>query len=101
MVDHQNHLLPGSDATLQSADAINDGGAIVVTGYNGSEMNHAYLLTPDSPGTPTIRITDAPPMTEGNTGARPAPFTVPLSSASSQPTPAAYTTGNGTASAGS
>src|SRR5262249_22414937 len=34
MVDLQNQLLPGSDATLQSVEAINDGGAIVVNGSN-------------------------------------------------------------------
>jgi hypothetical protein len=35
-VDLQNQLLPGSDASLFYAEAINEGGAIVVYGYNGS-----------------------------------------------------------------
>ncbi|MBI3406960.1 MAG: DUF3466 family protein [Planctomycetes bacterium] len=98
IVDLQNQLLPGSDATLAYATAINDGGAIAVNGSNGYR---AYLLTPDSPGTPTIRITDAPAVTEGNAGARAATFTVTLSAASNQTITVAYATGNDTATAGS
>jgi probable HAF family extracellular repeat protein len=96
MVDLQNQLL-GSDATLQYAQAINDGGAIVVGGLNGSGENRSYLLTP----IPTISIADAPAVTEGNTGTHAATFTVTLSDASTDPITVAYATGDGTATAGS
>src|SRR3954452_12484938 len=94
----QNQLLPGSSGPLEDALAINDHGAILADGFNGSGM---YLLTPVAPGTPTIRITDAPAVTEGNTGSRAATFTVTLSAASTLSVTVAYATGNGTATAGS
>ena len=99
-MDLQSHLQPGSDATLQCAQAINDGGAIVVDGTNGGEQGRAYLLTPIPPGMPSIRIADAPAVTEGNTGTRTATFAVTQSAATAQTVTAAYATGNGTAGAG-
>ncbi|HEY1379633.1 MAG TPA: Calx-beta domain-containing protein [Gemmataceae bacterium] len=109
MVDLLGQLLPGSGlsdngfSNYQSAGAaaINDRGAIVVNtladygGYVG-----AYLLTPVPAGTPSISVTDAPAVTEGNTGTRTATFTVTLSAPSTQPVTVAYATGNGTATAG-
>src|SRR5215831_3100330 len=62
---------------------------------------HAYLLTPDSPGSPWIQIADAPAVTEGNTGTAAATFTVTLSVASTQTVTVAYATADGTATAGS
>jgi chitinase len=61
----------------------------------------AYLLTPVSADAPSISVTDAPPVTEGNTGTASATFSITLSAASTQPVTVAYTTGNGTATAGS
>ena len=71
MVDLQNHLLPGSDATLQYAQAINDGGAIAVSGYNGSGATRAYLLTPiaDVPQASSFVVSGFPaPTTAGTAG---------------------------------
>ena len=51
-------------------------------------------------GTPWLRIDDAP-VTEGNTGAAVAGFTVTLSAASTQTITVTYATANGTATAGS
>jgi hypothetical protein len=50
--------------------------------------------------TPWLRIIDAT-VIEGNTGSRAATFTITLSAASAQTITVAYTTGNGTAAAGS
>ena len=100
MVDLQNQLLPGSDATLQYAQAINDGGSIAVNGYNGGG-DRAYLLTPIPPGTPSISIADAPAVTEGNAGTVAATFTVTLSAASDQTVTVDYATADGSATAGS
>jgi len=74
-----------SEVTLISAYAINDHGVILADGY---------LLTP-IPDPPTLRITDAPAVTEGNTGTRPATFTVTLSAASTQTVTVAYATSDG------
>jgi probable HAF family extracellular repeat protein len=102
MVDLQTQLLPGSNVTLQYAEAINDGGVIVVNGYNGLGQNNAFLLTPIPPGTPSsISIADAPAVMEGNAGTVAAVFSVSLSAASTATVTVAYTTGNGSATAGS
>jgi probable HAF family extracellular repeat protein len=101
MVNLQNQLQSGSDVTVQYASAINDGGAIAVSGLNGSGQDRAYLLTPVPPGTPSISVADAPAVTEGNAGTGAATFTVTLSAASTQTITVAYATGNDTATAGS
>src|SRR5262249_18224209 len=67
MVDLQNQLQPGSDATLFDAQAINDGGSIAANGLIGGRLA-GFLLTPIPPGTPSISIADAPAVTEGNAG---------------------------------
>lgn len=97
----QNQVLPGSDAILQFAEAINDRGAIAVDGYDSQGISLAYLLTPIPPGTPLIKITDAPAVTEGNAGSRAATFTVTLSMASDQIVTVGFTTAAGSAVAGS
>jgi probable HAF family extracellular repeat protein len=101
MVYLEDHLLPGPHAAfLPNAGPINDHGVILTGGmYNGHF--HAYLLTPDSPGSPWIQIADAPAVTEGNTGTVAATFTVTLSVASTQTVTVAYATADGTATAGS
>jgi probable HAF family extracellular repeat protein len=101
MVELQHQLLPGSDATLQYAVAINNGGAIVVNGDNSSGEDRAYLLTPIPPSTPTISIEDAQAVTEGNTGTTQVTFTVTLSEVSDQTVTVDFTTAAGSATAGS
>lgn len=56
--------------------------------------------TPLPPPPPTLRIGDRT-VTEGNTGTASGTFTVTLSAPSTQPVTVAYTTGNGSATAGS
>ena len=92
--------LPAWKVDLDYARANNDGGSIAVNGASNA-AHHAYLLTPVPPGTPTISIADAPSVTEGNSGARAASFTVTLSAPSTQTVTVAYATGNGAATAGS
>ena len=96
MVDLQGRLLPGHDATLEGAQAINGGGSIAANGYNTWVEYRAYLLTP----TRAISIADAPAVTEGNAGPVVATFTVTLSEASEETVTVDYVTGNGTAAAG-
>ena len=95
MVDLQNQLLPGADATLQYAVAINDGGSIVVNGSNGWG-NRAFLLTPVR----TISIASAPALTEGNAGTIDVTFNVTLSEASDQIVTVDFTTDAASAAAG-
>jgi probable HAF family extracellular repeat protein len=97
MTDLQTQLLPGSGATLQRAQAINDGGSIAASGYNGSGESRAFLLTP----TRAISIADASAVAEGNTGTVEATFTVILSEPSGQAVTVNYVTADGTATAGS
>lgn len=101
MVNLQDQLLPGSDATLQYAAAINDDGAIVVDGYNSLGEGRAYLLTPIPSDTPTISIADAQAVTEGNTGASLVTFTVTMSEVSNQTVTVDFSTAAGSATAGS
>src|SRR5262249_25748078 len=100
MVDLQNQLQPGSDATLFDAQAINDGGSIAANGLIGGRLA-GFLLTPIPPGTPSISIADAPAVTEGNAGTVDAAFTVTLSAASDQIVTVDFTTAAGSAAAGS
>jgi probable HAF family extracellular repeat protein len=97
----QDQLPPGTNATMQSAQAINDRGAIVVYGSGPYGGPTAYLLTPIPPGTPTVSVANAPAVTEGNAGTRAATFTVTLSAASTRTVTVAYATGDSSAVAGS
>ena len=45
-----NSLAPTSGWTLQSASGVNDRGQIVGTGLNPAGQQHAFLMTPASPG---------------------------------------------------
>jgi probable HAF family extracellular repeat protein len=94
MVDLQNQLLPGSDVTLQYAEAINDDGVIAVNGAGG-----AYLLTPSDMA--VVSVSDAPAVTEGNVGAVAVNFTVTLSAPSTKQVTIDYATADGSATAGS
>jgi uncharacterized membrane protein len=92
-------LLPADSGltSLYSADAINDSGWIVGT-VNGTD---GYVMKPTGAGIPPmVRVSDAS-VVEGNSGVRPATFTITLSAAYSQPVNVAYATADGTATAGS
>lgn len=92
MINLQDRLLPGSGATLEAGQAINEQGTIAVNGYNGWSEPRAYLLTPLPPDTPLIRIADADEMWEGHVGTRAATFTVTLSVASTATVTVNYST---------
>jgi probable HAF family extracellular repeat protein len=97
----QSPLL-NSNVTLQYAQAINDHGLILAGAHNNANGGEDYyLLTPIPPSNPSIKIADAPAVTEGNSGTRTATFTVTLSTASAQTVTVAYATADGTATAGS
>jgi chitinase len=101
VVTNLNSLIPaGSGLHLAVAHAINNAGQIVGWAYDSRGAYHAYLLTPLAPGTPLVNIADAS-VTEGHSGTRSASLTVTLSAAASQPVTVAYSTANGTATAGS
>src|SRR5438874_1923354 len=88
----QGAVLFGNDTwlPLYYAAAIND--AVQIDGGYA----HATLLTP----APNVTISDVQ-VIEGNTGTRPATFTVILSEPSNQTVTVNYATANGTATAGS
>lgn len=100
MNDLQDQVVPGSGATLQGAQAINDTRAIAANGLNSSSESRAFLLTPTA-DIPTIRIADAPAVYEGNTGTLTVEFAVTLSVASTQAVSVSFTTASGTATGGS
>jgi hypothetical protein len=80
---------------LETASAINDAGDII-----GGRGGRAFLLTTENFAMPLVTISDAT-VTEGNTGATNAVFTVSLSKASTQTVTIHVATANGTATAGS
>jgi probable HAF family extracellular repeat protein len=101
VMSNLNDLVPqGSGLTIWSANSINDAGQIAATAYDALNRPHAVLLNPMSEDTAFIDIGDAS-VTEGNTGTQTAAFTVTLSTASTEPVTVAFSTANGTASAGS
>ncbi len=100
-VSLQSPLL-NANVTLQYAQAINDHGLILAGAHNYANGGEDYyLLTPIVQSNPSIKIADAPAVTEGHIGTRAANFTVTLSAASSQTITVAYATANGTATSGS
>jgi hypothetical protein len=93
-----------SPAAVGVGDFNADGRPDAATANAGSDTISVLLndgiWTPPPPPPPALRISDRTVM-EGNTGTASATFTVTLSAPSSQPVTIAYTTGNGTATAGS
>jgi probable HAF family extracellular repeat protein len=95
-----NSLIPsGTGLHLAYAMGINNAGQIVGVALDSRANYHAYLLTPVAAGTPVVSIADAS-VAEGHAGTSAASLTVRLSAASSQPVTVAYSTANGTATAG-
>ena len=101
VVTNLNSLIPaGTGLHLAYATGINNAGQIVGVAYDAQAHYHAFLLTPVAPGSAVINSGDAS-VTEGHVGTSSANFTVTLSAAASQPVTVAYSTSNGTATAGS
>ena len=100
VVTNLNSLIPaGTGLHLAYATAINNAGQIVGVAYDARAHYHAFLLTPIAAGTAVINSGDAS-VTEGHSGTSPVNFTVTLSAAVSGPVTLAYSTSNGTATAG-
>jgi probable HAF family extracellular repeat protein len=96
-----NTVIPaGSGITLLEAYGINNAGQIVGRGSTATSSNRAFLLTPVGVDKPSISIGDVT-VVEGNTGTKPATFTLSLSAASTEPVTVAFATANGTATADS
>jgi hypothetical protein len=89
-----------SPAAVAVGDFNGDGRLDVAVANAGSNTVSALLNEDGVPLPPSLRINDVT-VTEGNTGAVAATFTVTLSAASTQTVSVAYATGNGTATAGS
>ena len=100
VVTNLNSLIPaGTGLHLAYATGINNAGQIVGVAYDARAHYHAFLLTPIATGTAVINSGDAS-VTEGHSGTSPVNFTVTLSAAVSGPVTLAYSTSNGTATAG-
>ncbi len=100
VVTNLNSLIPaGTGLHLAYATGINNAGQIVGVAYDAQAHYHAFLLTPIATGTAVINSGDAS-VTEGHSGTSAVNFTVTLSTAVSGPVTLAYSTSNGTATAG-
>jgi hypothetical protein len=101
------YTVGASPSAIAVGDFNGDGRPDVVT-TNSSSNTVSVLLndgdwtppSPPPPPPPALRIGDRT-VTEGNTGTASATFTVTLSAPSTRPVTVAYSTGNGTAAAGS
>ena len=101
-VTNLNHLIPqGGGLHIAYGNAINDEGQIAATAYDAQGHYHAVLLTPSTapPPAPGITIFDVA-LNEGQNGTATAIFYVRLSFASAGDVTVAYSTANGTATAG-
>jgi probable HAF family extracellular repeat protein len=59
MTDLNNLISPNSGWTLSDAAGINDNGQIIGQGTNPSHQYHAYLLTPYTPATLTVGVSNS------------------------------------------
>jgi Calx-beta domain len=101
-VTNLNTLIPaGTGLHIAYANAINNAGQIAATAFDAQGHYHAVLLTPgQGPApTPSVSIGDVS-VFEGNTGTRTAGFLLTVSPMTSSEVTVAYSTANGTATAG-
>lgn len=102
VVTNLNTLIQaGSGLHIAYANAINNEGQIVATAFDDRGHYHAVLLTPgEGPApTPSVSIADAF-VFEGSSGSQNAGFLLTISPMTSSPVTVAYSTANGTATAG-
>jgi probable HAF family extracellular repeat protein len=102
-VTNLNTLVPaGTGLHIAYANAINNAGQIAATAFDARGSYHAVLLTPGQgpPPTPALSISDVT-IFEGNTGTWNAGFLLNISPMTTSPVTVAYSTANGTATAGS
>jgi hypothetical protein len=103
VVTNLNTLVPaGTGLHIAFANAINNQGQIAATAFDAQGRYHAVLLTPGEgpPPTPQVSINDAA-VFEGNTGSSNAGFLLTISPMTTSPVTVAYSTANGSATAGS
>jgi hypothetical protein len=101
-VTNLNHLIPqNSGLHIAYAHAVNNAGQIAATAFDAQGRYHAVLLTPGTnpPPAPGVTIFDVS-LTEGQNGTNTASFYVRLSFESASDVIVAYSTANGTATAG-
>jgi probable HAF family extracellular repeat protein len=101
-VTNLNHLIPqGSGLHIAYAHAVNDAGQIAATAFDARGSYHAVLLTPgtEPPPLPGATVFDVS-LSEGQNGTQTALFYVRLSFAAASDVTVAYSTANGTATAG-
>lgn len=101
-VTNLNHLIPqNSGLHIAYAHAVNNEGQIAATAFDAQGHYHAVLLTPGTAAPPSAGITvfDVS-LTEGQNGTTTASFSVRLSFASASDVTVAYSTANGSATAG-
>jgi probable HAF family extracellular repeat protein len=102
VVTNLNTLIPsGTGLHIAYANAINNAGQIAATAFDARGSYHAVLLTPGEgpPPTPAVSIADAA-VFEGNTGSYNAGFLLNISPMTTSPVTVAYSTANGSATAG-
>jgi Calx-beta domain len=92
----------GTGLHIAYANSINNAGQIAATAFDAQGSYHAVLLTPGvgPPPTPAVSISDAS-VFEGSSGAQNAGFLLTISPMTTSPVSVAYSTANGTATAGS
>ena len=103
VVTNLSTLIPaGTGLHIAYANAIDNAGQIATTAFDAQGHYHAVLLTPSAgpPTTPTVSIGDVA-VFEGNTGTSNAGFLLTISPMTTSAVTVAYSTANGTASAGS
>jgi probable HAF family extracellular repeat protein len=101
-VTNLNHLIPqNSGLHIAYAHAVNNAGQIAATAFDAQGHYHAVLLTPGTaaPPSPGVTVFDVS-LSEGQSGTGTASFYVRLSFASASDVTIAYSTANGTATAG-
>lgn len=102
VVTNLNTLIAaGTGLHIAYANAINNAGQISATAFDARGHYHAVLLTPGDgpPPTPAVSIGDVT-VFEGNTGTWNARFLLTVSPMTTGPVTVAYSTANGTATAG-
>jgi probable HAF family extracellular repeat protein len=103
VVTNLNTLIQsGTGLHIAYANAVNNQGQIAATAFDAQGRYHAVLLTPGEgpPPTPAVSIVDAA-VFEGNTGTWNAGFLLNISPMTTSPVTVAYSTANGSATAGS
>jgi probable HAF family extracellular repeat protein len=103
VVTNLNTLIPsGTGLHIAYANAINNAGQIAATAFDSRGHYHAVLLTPGDgpPPAPAVSIGDVT-VFEGNTGTWNAGFLLTVSPMTTGPVTVAYSTADGTGTAGS